>query len=253
MGNNEPCKILGVSAVSTIRDDVEMNGFAICRAVVSATEIRRLLAAINRMDEHSGLRKKIGIFAVRNLLEECPEIQKFASSPAIRRLVEPILGTKSFPVRGILFDKVPEANWKVPLHQDVTIAVQNKVEADGYGPWSIKADVLHVQPSAAVLDEMLSVRLHIDPCGEENGALRVIPGSHRQGRIAEESIPTIREATPEHVCVAGAGDVLLMRPLLLHASSASLVPSHRRVVHLDFAAVLLPRGMGWFSGLDSTA
>jgi ectoine hydroxylase-related dioxygenase (phytanoyl-CoA dioxygenase family) len=242
-----------VPAVTTIRDNVEKNGFAVCRAVVSATEIARLLAGINRMNEHSGLRKKTGIFAVRNLLEECPEIQELANSSAIRRLVESILGAKCFPVRGILFDKVPGANWKVPLHQDVTIAVQNKVEADGYGPWSIKADVLHVQPPAAILDQMLSVRLHIDPCGEENGALRVIPASHRQGRIAEESIPTIRESIPEHVCVAGAGDVLFMRPLLLHASSASLVPSHRRVVHLDFAAVVLPTGMGWFTGLDSTA
>ncbi len=205
------------------------------------------------MNEHPGLRKKMGVFAVRNLLEECPEIRRFSSSPTVRRLVEPVLGAECFPVRGILFDKVAEANWKVPWHQDVTIAVRNRVEADGYGPWSIKAGVLHVQPPAAVLDEMLSVRLHLDPCGEENGALRVIPGSHRQGRIAEDLIPAIRESSPEHLCVVGTGDVLLMKPLLLHASSASRVPDHRRVVHLDFAAVHLPTGMRWFSGMDFTA
>jgi hypothetical protein len=89
------------------------------------------------MNEHPGLRKKNEVFAVRNLLEECPEIRKFSSSPAVRRLVEPVLGAECFPVRGILFDKVPEANWKVPWHQDVTIAVQNRVEADGFGPWSM--------------------------------------------------------------------------------------------------------------------
>jgi ectoine hydroxylase-related dioxygenase (phytanoyl-CoA dioxygenase family) len=101
-----------------------------------------------------------------------------------------------------------------------------------------------------VLEEMLSLRLHLDPCGEGNGALRVIPGSHRCGRIAEEQIPSIREASSEHICVLGVGDVLLMRPLLLHASSASRVPDHRRVVHLDFAAVQLPPGMGWFAELN---
>jgi hypothetical protein len=238
---------------SPIREEVEKNGFATCRAVGSSSEITDLLVAFSRMNQHPGLRKKIGVFAVRNLLEECPEIRRFANSPKVRRLIEPVLGAACFPVRGILFDKVPEANWKVPWHQDVTIAVQNKVEVDGFGPWSIKADVLHVQPPAAVLDKMLSVRLHLDPCGEENGALRVLPGSHRQGRIAEDLIPAIRESSPEHVCVVGAGDVLLMKPLLLHASSASRVPNHRRVVHLDFAAVQLPTGMRWFSGMDSTA
>lgn len=235
---------------SAIRHQVEKDGFATCQAVVSAAQVEELLAAITRVYERAGVQKRAGVFAVRNLLEQSPEIRELAGSPAIRHLIEPVLGAKCYPVRGILFDKVPEANWKVPWHQDVTIAVQNRIEVDGFGPWSIKAGVLHVQPPAAVLEHMLSVRLHLDPCGEGNGPLRVIPGSHRWGRIAEGEIPSIREGTHEHVCVLGIGDVLLMRPLLLHASSASRVTDHRRVVHLDFAAVQLPLGMGWFSELN---
>jgi hypothetical protein len=241
-----------VSDASTIRG-VEKNGFAVFRAVVSPTEIAELLAAISRMKGHRGLRKKTGVFAVRNLLEECPEIRKLACSQAIRSLIEPVLGTEFLPVRGILFDKIPDANWKVPWHQDVTIAVRNKIEANGFWPWSVKAGVLHVQPPVQILGEMVSLRLHLDPCGEENGALRVIPGTHRRGRIAEELIPAIRDVSVEHVCAVGTGDVLLMRPLLLHASSASRVPNHRRVVHLDFSASQIPKGMGWFSGMDTTA
>lgn len=240
-----------MSTASRIREDVEKNGFATCEAVVSGAEVEELMTAIKRLTERPGIRKRIGAFAVRNLLEASPEIRELAHSPAIRQLIEPVLGAGCYPVRGILFDKVPDANWKVPWHQDVTIAVQNRIEADGFGPWSMKADVLYVQPPAPVLEEMLSLRLHLDPCGEGNGALRVIPGSHRWGRIAEEQIPAIREARAEHICVLGTGDVLLMRPLLLHASSASRVPNHRRVVHLDFAAVQLPPGMGWFSELNS--
>jgi hypothetical protein len=95
---------------------------------------------------------------------------------------------------------IPNANWKVPWHQDVTIAVQERVEAEGFGPWSIKADVLHVQPPGEVLEHMISVRLHLDNCGEKNGALRVIPGSHLQGRIPEEEDPGDARDTRGRVC-----------------------------------------------------
>ena len=93
---------------------------------------------------------------------------------------------------------------------------------------------------------MVSVRVHLDPCGEQNGALRVLPGFHKCGRIPEQALAAMREA-PDIVCAVGVGGVLLMRPLLLHASSPSRVPGHRHVVHLDFASMPLPNGMQWFS------
>jgi ectoine hydroxylase-related dioxygenase (phytanoyl-CoA dioxygenase family) len=230
----------------TIREEVEKQGFATCSDALSSVEVQDLLIALEHIEETLSVRKRGGIFAIRNLLDVSPEVEELAHSTVVRELVEPVLGPDCFPVRGILFDKIPDANWKVPWHQDVTIAVQDKVEVEGFGPWSIKSDVLHVQPPAYVLERMLSVRLHLDTCSEANGALRVIPGSHRQGRIPEEQIPTVRQASAEHVCALEVGGALLMRPLLLHASSPSSVPDHRRVVHLDFAAVQLPSGMKWF-------
>ena len=86
------------------------------------------------------------------------------------------------------FDKTESANWKVPWHQDVTIAVKSRVEVDGFGPWSTKKDVLHVQPPDYVLEKMLSVRIHLDDCPATNGALRVIRASHRNGKLAETAI-----------------------------------------------------------------
>ncbi len=230
-----------------IENEVHTNGFAIVEDVLSRQQVDDLLYALERIADTGSVRKRGGIFAVRNLLDVSAEVRELAESDAVRALVEPILGVHFFPVRGILFDKIPDANWKVPWHQDVTIAVRKRVDAEGFGPWSMKADVLHVQPPAAILEHMLTVRLHLDPCGEENGALRVLPDSHTRGKIPEDGIATLRESVPEEVCAVGLGGALLMRPLLLHASSPSRVPGHRRVVHLDFASVQLPDGLQWFS------
>jgi len=236
-----------VFAADALRNEVQRNGFAICEDVLPPEEMISLLGALGKIDRPGSLQRRGATFAVRNLLDASLEVRELADSEVVRKLVDAVLGPGCFAVRGILFDKIPDANWKVPWHQDVTIAIQAKVEAEGFGPWSTKADVLHVQPPAFVLEQMLSVRLHLDPCGEENGALRVIPGSHLQGRIREEEIARIREEVPERICAVSAGGALLMRPLLLHSSPPSQVPGHRRVVHIDFAAVKLPNGMRWFS------
>ena len=144
-----------------------------------------------------------------------------------------------------MFDKTEGANWKVPWHQDVTIAVCNKIEADGFGPWSTKAGVLHVQPPAEILERMISVRLHLDDCPAENGALRVLAGSHLDGKVSERMIQQVAERPDAVTCTMKRGGALIMRPLLIHASSASTIPGHRRVIHFDYAAAELPVGMGW--------
>lgn len=181
---------------------------------------------------------------LRNLLD-VPAVAELAESEAIRSLVDPILGREAFPVRGILFDKTPAANWKVSWHQDLTIAVKHRSDAPGYGPWSEKAGVIHVQPPVAVLERMLAVRLHLDENGIGNGPLRVLPGSHRAGVLRDADIPRWRSRVVEQVCLVPRGGVLLMRPLLLHASSPAVEPQHRRVIHLEYASCELASGLEW--------
>ncbi len=181
---------------------------------------------------------------VRNLLD-IATFRKLAESAPLLALVREILGEDAFVVRGILFDKTSGANWKVPWHQDVTIAVTNQKETEGYGPWSVKAGVVHVQPPATVLEEMISVRLHLDDCPAENGALRVLPATHRRGKLGQAAIEAEVARGVPVICEAEAGDALVMRPLLVHASSPSSVPNHRRVLHFDYANVDLPSGLEW--------
>ena len=142
-----------------IKPEIETDGFAIREAVLSYESVQRLLSSLEQINEEGSIRKRGGIFAVRNLLDISTDVQELANSALVRDLIEPVLGPDYFPVRGILFDKIPDANWKVPWHQDVTIAVQSRVELDGFGPWSMKADVLHVQPPAFSQRSLRAARL----------------------------------------------------------------------------------------------
>jgi hypothetical protein len=218
---------------------LEADGFCIFEGVLSADEVKRLKCVCEGQ-----IAQLAGRGGVRNLLQ-VPEMQAFADSMAVRPLVAEALGVEAKPVRGILFDKSSDANWKVPWHQDVTIAVAGRVDAEGYGPWSSKAGVVHVQPPASVLQQMISVRIHLDDCPEENGALRVIAGSHRLGKIPEARVAEMVAQGRCEVCEVAAGGVLVMRPLLLHSSSAAVRPGRRRVIHFDYAVEKLAAGMRW--------
>jgi hypothetical protein len=131
-------------AQTSIENGVQTDGFAIVEDVLSCEKVDDLLRALERIGDTGSVRKRGGIFAVRNLQYVSAEVRELADSDGVRVLVEPILGVHFFPVRGILFDKIPDANWKVPWHPDVTIAVRERVEVDGFGPWSMKAEMLHV-------------------------------------------------------------------------------------------------------------
>ena len=160
-------------------------------------------------------------------------------------LVRPHLPAGLVPVRGIYFDKRPETNWLVAWHQDLTLALKEQVEVPGFGPWSVKEGVPHVQPPIKLLEQMLTVRLHLDDTDADNGALRVLSGTHRLGRLSADAIQNCRDTHDEVLCEAKAGDVLLMRPLLLHASSRSTSTRRRRIVHIEFAGFPLPKPLEW--------
>lgn len=222
---------------------LERDGYDVVPGVITAGAVAELIAVVEQMPQGKGDRRR-GVPGVRNLLA-VSEVRQLACSQAIRTLVTPVLGSGAFAVRGILFDKTPDANWNVAWHQDLSIAVQERIDIPGFGPWSQKAGVVHLQSPPCVLARMLTVRLHLDDCSAHNGPLRVVPGSHVAGRLNADAIARWRTQVPEAVCPVPAGGVLLMRPLLLHASSDAQIPAHRRVLHLEYAADELPDGLRW--------
>jgi ectoine hydroxylase-related dioxygenase (phytanoyl-CoA dioxygenase family) len=219
-------------------------GFAVIGDVVSEREINATIAELDQLSVGQSSRGG-QVYAARNLLATVPSVKLLARAPRIRAIVEAVLGKAPFPVRGILFDKVPGANWNVGWHQDQFIAVRERRDVPGFRAWSIKQNIPHVLPPTSVLERMLTLRIHLDDCRAGNGALKVIPGSHNQGLLSDEEIGSLVANSEPTICEALRGSVLAMRPLLLHASSPAASPSHRRVVHIEYAADPLPGGLEW--------
>jgi len=225
--------------MDAIKKRVEESGFALIRRCISEGVVASLSNALGD-DEHGA----------RNILAN-PIVRALACSEDVRGQVARVLERDCFAVRGIFFNKNSKANWKVSWHQDCVIAVRKRGDVRGWGPWSCKAGIPHVRPTATVIEKMLAIRIHLDECGQDNGPLRVIPGTHSKGFLTDAQI----QGWPKDsalACTAHQGDAILMRPLLLHASSQAVHLSNRRVVHLEFAAEDLPQDMEWYErvGMD---
>ncbi len=239
--DNLPATLSSVSV--TLLETLEQiafdrEGFAIIPEAISSATVNELLRALPPSFDGEGRG------GLRNLFK-IPAIAELARASAVRDAAKAILGPDRFAVRALLFDKTPTANWKVTWHQDLTIAVAERREVPGFGPWSVKAGVVHVQPPGEILERMVAVRLHLDPCGADNGPVRVLPGSHRAGKLSAEAIDALRGQITSVNCLVPRGGLLVMRPLILHASSPATVPGHRRVVHIEFATGALPHHLAW--------
>jgi ectoine hydroxylase-related dioxygenase (phytanoyl-CoA dioxygenase family) len=233
--------------MENIPGQLESHGFAVAGKVIDDEIISQLSSALEKVSFNQGVcRRGNDAFGIRNLLNVAPAIRSLTGSPGIRNIVDRVAGKDAQVIRAIFFDKTPAANWKVAWHQDLTIAVRRRREVAGFTSWSMKAGVTHVQPPVSILENILTLRIHLDGADESNGALKVIAGSHQHGRLDAERIRVLKDAGGIVICRVPKGGALLMRPLLLHASSAGSRPARRRVIHLEFSACALPAGLQWY-------
>jgi hypothetical protein len=214
--------------------DFARNGVEIRKGIVAERDLRFVVSDITM---ECAVLAKAGI---RNLEKKFASIARLAADHALVGVAMELLGGEARLVRAVFFDQTPKRNWSVPWHQDKTVTLNRRVTMDGWGPWSEKDGVCHVQPPCSVLDRMLAIRLHIDPCDEENGCLRVIPGSDRSGILKPRDIGRIVETSDAVRCIVSPGDAVIMRPHVLHSSRKSVSQSHRRAQALR----LLPVGSG---------
>ena len=152
-------------------------------------------------------------------------------------------------IKSIYFDKPPSANWIVNWHQDLTINLTDKKEVENFKNWSVKNKRVTVQPTIELLENIFTIRIHLDDCTRENGALRVIEKSHKKGIIRIKDWVKNKNGI-ERICEVQKGGILLMKPLTLHASKRTENQKNRRVIHIEFTNQELPIGLNWKESLE---
>jgi ectoine hydroxylase-related dioxygenase (phytanoyl-CoA dioxygenase family) len=167
-----------------------------------------------------------------------PAVRQLALGRSLMGMAKARLGNSAVPYRATLFEKSGEKNWLVVWHQDTTLPLMSKTESPEWGPWSTKGGVLYAHAPTWALESIVALRIHLDASTAENGPLRVIPGSHRDGVLSDDAVFTVARSVAAVDCLAGRGDVLAMRPLLIHASSKAVRSDPRRVLHLEYAKSL---------------
>lgn len=221
----------------------DRDGFTVIDAIYTTEEIAQLHNTIERKDTSAEtFRKSANLFAIRQFLKEIPETLPLLFNEKLTNIIN-ALGINYFSVKSIYFDKPGESNWFVAYHQDLTISVNKKAEIEGFGPWTVKQNQFAVQPPLDILENIFTIRIHLDDTNEENGALKVIPQSHKKQIYRPETIDWQTEK--EVSCNVSKGGVMLMKPLLLHSSGRTLNNSRRRVIHIEFSNIELPENLKW--------
>jgi hypothetical protein len=199
------------------------DGFQIISGLISNSECDLLASELSALFENQQGSTKNRIGGIRNLLRNSLLVNETATSANLVSCLEGLLDRKVFPVRAIFFDKTVESNWRVPWHKDLAIAVVEQIETPSFVAWSVKDGILHVQPPREILESMATVRLHLDDCHADDGALKIIPGSHLHGKLDAVQIAEWTSKQMSVACEVPKGGALLMRPLLLHSSSPAKI------------------------------
>ncbi len=211
-------------------------GYIVTPKLLDEQDCGRLDAHLDAMNGH--------LPGDRTLLDArwCRDLARhLASHPLLANL----LPREHVAVQCTYFEKSLLQNWLVPLHQDLSVPVAEKVAHTALTGWSRKGDQVFVQPPAALLELLIAVRLHLDDCSCDDGPLMVVPGSHRQGRLNSHQASAARDRDGTVACEVARGAALVFHPLLLHASSKATGQSRRRVLHFLFAPKVPPFGLRW--------
>lgn len=227
-------------------------GFHVVNNVYDKDEINTISNFISNLDSTNPIfRKTDDLFAIRQFVKEFPEIKKLLFNENLKGIIKNISGEDYFIVKSIYFDKPEKSNWFVSYHQDLTISVDKKIEDKKFSNWTKKHNQFAVQPPEEILENIFTIRIHLDDTNKDNGALKVLKKSHLKSICRIDSIDFEKEI--EVFCNVKSGGIMLMKPLLFHASNKTTNDKNRRVIHIEFSNKELPQNLQWseFSQIEN--
>ncbi|UKB82953.1 phytanoyl-CoA dioxygenase family protein [Chryseobacterium sp. MEBOG06] len=235
---------MSLKSLETCKSHIFEYGFTVINNVFLQTEIEAIEQILRNIDtSKENFRKSEDLFAIRQFLKEVPEIKDLVFNDNIKIVIKEIFGDKYFVVKSIYFDKPETSNWYVAYHQDLTISVDKKIDLPNFGPWTTKQNQFAVQPPLKILENIYTIRIHLDDTDENNGALKVVPKSHAKGIYRPETIDWTVET--EEICNVEKGGIMIMKPLTLHGSNRTTNGRKRRVIHIEFSDMQLPEVLQW--------
>ncbi len=231
------------------KNEISENGFTTIDEIYSPTEVEQIIATINQADSSKEtFRKSADLFAIRQFLKEIPATTALIFNEKLNSIITQFFGQDYFVVKSIYFDKPETSNWSVAYHQDLTISVDKKMNLENFGPWTVKQNQFAVQPPIDILENIFTIRIHLDDTDEHNGALQVIPKSHVKKIYRPETIDWATETAT--TCNVKKGGIMMMKPLILHSSSKTTNNKKRRVIHIEFSNQTLPNGLNWSEKME---
>jgi ectoine hydroxylase-related dioxygenase (phytanoyl-CoA dioxygenase family) len=169
--------------------EIAENGFTTIDNIYAEYEVENILDAIqDAMQATAKCNPSEPTFAIRQFLKEVPKSTEFIFNTPLQAIIQGLFGNSYFVTKSIYFNKPQQANWFVAYHQDLTIAVNQKIDLPNYTGWTRKQQRYAVQPPIEILENNFTIRIHLDDTDENNGALKVIPKSHLQKVYRPETI-----------------------------------------------------------------
>ncbi|CAA7391222.1 phytanoyl-CoA dioxygenase family protein [Chryseobacterium fistulae] len=226
------------------KESILENGFTVINGIFSENEVEKIVQVIENIDTSKPIfRKSTDLFAIRQFLKEIPEIKDLIFNENIKAVIKEVFGDQYFVVKSIYFDKPETSNWYVAYHQDLTISVDKKEIVSGFGPWTTKQDQFAVQPPLDILENIYTIRIHLDDTDENNGALKVIPKSHRKGIYRTEEMDWNREI--EEIGKAKSRRNYDNETSYFSGSNRTVNGKKRRVIHIEFSDAQLQSRLCW--------
>ncbi len=194
--------------------DLDRDGYIVLRDFMSGPFLEEVRCRVEQLFVEEGVhagsefKQEPQTRRLANLIDKGEVFGRAIASVEILRQVGQVLGPEfklsSLNVRSAN----PGSGWVQPLHADMGAV------PDERGYW--------VCNTVWMLDDFTS----------ENGAIRMVPGSHRWGKLPQDALADPTQRHPEEILLTGAaGTVVVMNAHMWHGGTANRTTAQRRAMH----------------------